>query len=317
MGRWDNSNVLEYKGVNFGRRDLIETMSYDNAYCILEYMKYKYDIKKVKDALAITSNLIPFFVYIHEMLDDKSFSEISEADAEQYIYYACSGEWGLDVTIQTRKINAFYNFLIYINKAAENPFAKLASLYKKEKGRKYFFLCEEQIEKIKNIPSDYLKLYFAFTLSTSATLKQIRYLKWNNIDFENRVALVDEKILYFNEEVKKLLKNESQRRAINGLNDCGYVFRSHVEQNYNKDAPISKTTISDWCMKIGEYINVPNLKHNHIRHTTIQQLLSATGSVGMTSILTNHPFLTVHAKYFINDNVNNDLLQEYKDIWEL
>ena len=30
MSRWDISNNVEYKGVNVARRDLIETINYDN-----------------------------------------------------------------------------------------------------------------------------------------------------------------------------------------------------------------------------------------------------------------------------------------------
>lgn len=316
MGRWDKSNNLEYKGVNFGRRDLIEVMSYENAYCILEYMKYKYDVKKVKKTEAIICNLIPFFVYVHEVLNDKAFSEISEKDAEQFIYYACGDVWTLNARICSNKITNFYNYLLYINKATENPFKKLAILYKKE-SRKYFFLKQEQIDKIKNIQSDYLKLYFNFTLSTGATSKQIRYLKWSDIDFSKRIVLIGKETLYFNKDVLNLLERERYYRISEELVDCGYVFRSHIKDNYNKDIPISMSTLSNWCTQIGQYIDVPNLKHNHIRHTAIQQLLSVSGSVGMTSMLMNYPYLTSQARYFVNGDSNNSLLQEYKDICEI
>lgn len=316
MGRWDKSNNLEYKGVNFGRRDLIEVMSYENAYCILEYGKYKYDVKKVKDVITVISNLVPFFIYVHEVLNDKSFGEISEKDAEQFIYYACSDRWKSSAGILSRKVSSFYNFLIYTNKATENPFRKLTHLYKRE-DRKYFFLNQEQIDKMEICPSEYLKLYFYFSLSTGATLDQIRNLKWSDIDLTKRIVVIDGKILFFNENVLKLLTQEKNRRIEHKLNDCGYVFRSHIENNYSKDTAISKTTISNWCMQIGEYIGVLNFKHNHLRHTTIQQLLSASGSVGMTSMVMNCPHLSTQAKYYINDNANNGLLQEYKDICEI
>lgn len=37
----------------------------------------------------------------------------------------------------------------------------------------------------------------------------------------------------------------------------------------------------------------------------------------MTSIILNYPYLSQNVKYLLDDNVNNDLLQEYKDICEL
>ena len=53
MGRWDKSNNVEYKGINIGRRDLFETINYNNAYNFLEYVKYMYDKKgsKMKEGI--------------------------------------------------------------------------------------------------------------------------------------------------------------------------------------------------------------------------------------------------------------------------
>lgn len=315
MSRWDNSNNLEYKGKNFGRRDLIEVMSYENAYCILEFMKYKYDVKKVRNTLGVISNLVPYFTYIHDVLNDKAFSEITEQDAEEYIYYFYN-KWKMDVATQIKHLRNFYDFLLYINKTSENPFYRLASIYK-DKKRKYSFLSQKQIDKLYSVLSGDLQLYFCFTLSSGATQEQIRYLKWKNIDFEKRVAVMDDKILYFNKDVRVLLENERKRRSEEGIDDSGYVFRGRIQKYYNKSTPISKSTVSNWDTEIGQYIDMPNFKHTHIRHTAIQRLLSASGSVGMTSILMNQPYLTSQAKYFINDDVNNDLLQEYKDICEI
>ena len=107
----------------------------------------------------------------------------------------------------------------------------LFSLYKK---RKYSFLSQEQIDKLYSVLSGDLQLYFCFTLSTGATQEQIRYLKWNNIDFEKRVAVMDDKILYFNKDVRVLLENERKRRSEEGIDDSGYVFRGRIQKYYNK-----------------------------------------------------------------------------------
>ncbi len=68
---------------------------------------------------------------------------------------------------------------------------------------------------------------------------------------------------------------------------------------------------------IEEFINIPNLRHLDFRHSTIKKLISATGSVGMTSILANYPWLTVNARKFIEESNNNELLSKYKDICEI
>lgn len=68
---------------------------------------------------------------------------------------------------------------------------------------------------------------------------------------------------------------------------------------------------------IEEFINIPNLRHLDFRHSTIKKLIFATGSVGMTSILANYPWLTINARKFIEESNNNELLSKYKDICEI
>ena len=80
---------------------------------------------------------------------------------------------------------------------------------------------------------------------------------------------------------------------------------------------VPKSTISNWCTQIGEMLNIPNLRHLDFRHSMIKQLLSASGSVGMTSIISNYPNLGQKVKAFMDEEKNNELLQEYKDICEL
>ena len=113
------------------------------------------------------------------------------------------------------------------------------------------------------------------------------------------------------------MKHEKERRIKEGLNDYGYVFRSDVKQYFEKDTPISKSTEGRWCTDIGQVIGIDNLRPLDFRHTAIRKFLTASGSVGMTSIVLNHPSLSQSVKYLLDDNVNNDLLQEYKDICEL
>lgn len=178
-------------------------------------------------------------------------------------------------------------------------------------------ISDQQIEIAKSNLPDYLKLYMLFSLSTGAKSEQIRDMKWENIDFENRIVTIDEDILYFNKEVSELLQYERKRRIDKELNDSGYVFRSADEGKYNKDNPISKSTLCNWCTKIGEIIGIPNLRHLDFRHTMIKNMLSASGSVGMTSIISNYPNLTIKSKLYVNDGKNNELIQEYKDICDL
>ena len=215
-----------------------------------------------------------------------------------------------------------HDFLIYSGKSDHNPFEKVKmyarnSNYRQNKKLKTNSISIEQIQKVKEDLPEYLRMYMMFSISTGAKSSQIREMKWNQVDFDNSIVRIDDEILYFSKEVSELLQTELERRIKNKLNDCGYVFRSNMEYNYDKDAPIPKSTISNWCTQIGEILNIPNLRHLDFRHSMIKQLLSASGSVGMTSIISNYPNLSPKAKNFVDDNRNNDLLKEYKDICEL
>lgn len=321
MGRWNNNNDVEYKDINIGRRDLFETINYNNAYNFLEYVKYMYDKKgsKIKDGIHKGFNYLEF---LYDKLSDKEFSDVTEYDAEEYVYYLSNELHIYSVASYIYEAGRIHDFLIYSGKSAHNPFEKVKmyarnSNYRQNKKLKTNSISIEQIQKVKEDLPDCLRMYMMFSVSTGAKSSQIREMKWNQVDFENRIVRIDDEILYFSKEVSELLQTELERRIENKLNDCGYVFRSHMEYNYDKDAPIPKTTISNWCTQIGELLNIPNLRHLDFRHSMIRQLLSASGSVGMTSIISNYPNLSPKAKNFVDDNRNNDLLKEYKDICEL
>ena len=321
MGRWDKSNNVEYKGINIGRRDLFETINYNNAYNFLEYVKYMYD-KKGSNMKEGIHKGYTYLEYLYEELDDKEFTDVTEHDAEEYVYYLSNELHISSICSYIYEIGRIYDFLIYSGKSDHNPFEKLKmyarnSNYRQNKKLKTNSISIEQIQKVKEDLPEYLRMYMMFSISTGAKSSQIREMKWNQVDFDNRIVRIDDEILYFSKEVSELLQTELERRIENKLNDCGYVFRSNMEYNYDKDAPIPKSTISNWCTQIGEMLNIPNLRHLDFRHSMIKQLLSASGSVGMTSIISNYPNLSQKAKNFVDDNINNDLLKEYKDICEL
>ena len=95
--------------------------------------------------------------------------------------------------------------------------------------------------------------------------------------------------------------------------DFEYAFRGQKQNN----RPISKTMVSRWCGEIGEIIGVKNLRHVNFWHTAIRRLMKASGSVGMTSLIMDCPNLKSQARYLVDAEMNNELLQKYKDICEI
>ena len=327
MSRWDISNNVEYKGVNVIRRDLIETINYDNACNILKYAKFlhdKRDVKRIYNLIGV--DFSRFVIFVYEELEDKPFTDITEEDIDRFMFWEKKRS-DISLGYLSKIINLvgrFYDFLIMDEIAATNPANKAKKLLNTQRSRQgrhkklsTNYITDEQLEQAREKLPDYLKIYMLFSVSTGIENDDLRNLQWEQINFDDRTVKINDAILYFNEEVSELLKNEHQRREDNNLNDNGYVFRSHIKSNFDKDVPIGMNTVCNWCKQIGEMLNIPNLRHLDFRHTLIKKLLSATGSVGMTSILTNYPYLTVRARSFIDENSNDDLLSKYKDICEI
>lgn len=55
-------------------------------------------------------------------------------------------------------------------------------------------------------------MYALFSISTGAKSEHIIKMKWNKVDFDNRIVRIDDEILYFSKEVSESLQTELERR---------------------------------------------------------------------------------------------------------
>jgi len=332
--RWDKNydkkdynNSIVYKETIFNRRDLYETINYYNAYWSLEVLKTYFDRyatkcknrgKDPEDGRHLNYKLNLFLIFLYEEKNDKELSQVTEEDMEENLLYIRKEKKLKQVAIYIAFAKKLFDYLIEFGQINFNPVGKLARTIKKDEKEVYStnIFTDEQIEIAKTKLPEHLKMYMLFSMSTGIKYYQLVNLKWSDIDFEKRVITLDE-TLYMNQEVSDILENEKNRRILEKKNDYGYVFRSDVDQYFEKDAPISKTTIGRWCNDIGAILGIENVRHLDFRHMAIRKLLSASGSAGMTSLILNHPYLISTARYFSDPNVNNELLQEYKDICEI
>ena len=173
------------------------------------------------------------------------------------------------------------------------------------------------MEKIKKEAPFHLKVYALFTISSGIDINIIRKARWEHVDFNKRMIQFEGKKFFFSEEALSLLKQMQDIRKKKGLNDSGYIFRSHIDGYCKKTTPLSKSTVCKWCSCIGDLIGIPNLRHLDLRHSAVRRFLSKSGSTGMTEVLMN--YVNIHSKkkqYVVEEN-NSDLLQEYKDLCEI
>ena len=126
-----------------------------------------------------------------------------------------NGVQGISMTI-TRCLISNANLVYNPNKGVV-PASDALNYKMKRKGREIVtnLITDEQIEIAKDKLSDNLKLYMMFSLSTAIRIEDLLILKWDQIDIKERTVHIDDKILYFNEEVAEMLQKEKQNRVDN------------------------------------------------------------------------------------------------------
>lgn len=313
------SNQVYYNGMNVGRRDILETVNKQNVYYWQIYIKYLYERSQTekhhKNFVYEESRYISkFLAYIYEYMNDIEITHITRDDLDEYAYFL-STQLGLSYNGICREILSIIRCYKYLFGKGIVPENDVLNYRMKRKSREIVtnMVTDEQIKIARNKLSDDMKLYMFFSLSTGIRIADLLVLKWNQIDIKERTVHIDDKFLYFSEEVAEMLQREKQNRIDDEFNDYGYVFRGQ----YENPKPISIAMISRWCGEIGEIIGVNNLRHLDFRHTAIKRFVKASGSVGMTSIIMDCPNLSIQARFMINEEANNELLQKYKDICEI
>lgn len=299
-------------------RDLI------NAETVKLFKKYKMDMEirelSPKTIYNYETDLYQWFTYVYENQGNQSVIELDEEDITEFIYF-CKQEGNNSRRIKRRmsSISAFYKYLRKKKLISENPMEFIDRPKKDVDVVVQTFLTEEQVALMKEKLQEYvdnggmleLQVYALFSLSTMARVNAVANIRWEQIDFENRVCSdvleKEGKIvnLYFNKEVSKLLQNLKKKREKEEINDGGYVFYS------SNGGSISTTTLSDWAKKVGNMIDVPTLHPHDFRHSGSQLLKLQGMPIEMISELLNHSGLDVTKKFYLRQDKKK--LQEAKD----
>ena len=159
-----------------------------------------------------------------------------------------------------------------------------------------------------------LKCYALFSLSTMARVSAVSSIKWEQIDFEERIVEdVLEKegylvTLYFSHDVKDLLLELKKFREDNQIEDDGYLFSVQAE---GKCGQVSTGTLGQWCKKIGNMIDVPTLHAHDFRHSGSQLMMLNGASVEDISSLLNHKGTDVTIKHYLRADKRK--VQESRD----
>ena len=275
------------------------------------WQKYKIDMT-LRDLSQTTiaayeNDLQQWFIYILDNQFNQSVKELTEDDLTEFFYY-CKMQGNNTNRMKRRmaSISAFYKFLRKKKLIIENP---AEFLDRPKHGLPIVtqtFLTKEQVEllrqKLKGYGNLQIQTYVMFSLSTMARVNAVAHIRWDMIDFENRMVnnvlekegkIVD---LFFSEEVKELLLALQAQRKEQGINDYGWVFYTY---KCTEDKPVSKSTLNDWCKLSGSLIGVDTLHPHDFRHSGATLLKNAGMPLEDISMLLSHSGTDVTRKYYI------------------
>ena len=256
------------------------------------------------------TNLKQWFIFILECQGNRSVLELTDDDITEFLFWCKNqGNNTMRMKVRTSVISSFYRFLRKKKLISTNHTEFIEAPKKSTPVVVQTFLTTEQValmrEKLIQNEDIQLRLYAMISLSTMARLNAIASIRWDQIDLQNCVIhdvlekenkIVD---LYFNDETKQLLLQLQEQRKTENKNDHGWLFYTpHLSDSKH----ISKTTLYDWCKKIGQMIGVKTLHPHDLRHSGANLLKYAGMDLEDISILLNHENTGTTLKYYIKQD---------------
>ena len=261
---------------------------------------------------AYENDLHQWFIYILDNQFNQKVTDLTEDDITEFFYY-CKMQGNNTNRMKRRmsSVAAFYKFLRKKKLIVENPTEFLDRPKNGLPITTQTFLTKEQVAQLREKLAEYgnlqIQTYVLFSLSTMARVNAVAHIRWDMIDFENRMVnnvlekegkIVD---LFFSEEVKDLLLRLQADRKEKGIDDFGWVFYTY---RCDETKPVSKSTLNDWCKLAGSLIGVDCLHPHDFRHSGATLLKNAGMPLEDISSLLSHSGTDVTRKFYIKEDTS-------------
>jgi integrase len=168
----------------------------------------------------------------------------------------------------------------------ENPLKEIKSL--DEQHRRMMILDKDEIQRLVEASSGYLRFMIILALSTAMRKGEILSLRWKNIDF-------DEGYIYITQTKsnvpRKVPMNSIVKAALSGIKKEGeFVFQSTKTETHFRDMFRS---FKSACKKAGR----PDLRFHDLRHTAAT--LMVTGGIDLVTVsqILGHASIQMTMKY--------------------
>ena len=300
-----------------------ETAKNINQETLKLFQKYQIDMS-IRDLSENTvkqynADLMQWFIYMHDNQFNLSVLDATEDDISEYYYWR--KQQGNNVNRQKRimsSISAFYKFLRKKRLIKESP---VEFIDRPKQGLPIAiqtYLTKDQVQLMREKLEEYgdiqLQAYAFLSLTTMARVHAIASLKWNQVDFDERVCSdvleKEGKIveLSFSEETKDYLLKLIKYRKENNIDDHGRIF---ISPYVTDDKPIQDGTLNSWCKKIGDLIGVPSLHPHDFRHSYATLMKNAGIDLESISEMLNHASVDVTKKFYIK--ADSSKIRKLKD----
>ncbi len=300
-----------------------ETAKNINQETLKLFQKYQIDMS-IRDLSENTvkqynADLMQWFIYMHDNQFNLSVLDATEDDISEYYYWR--KQHGNNVNRQKRimsSISAFYKFLRKKRLIKESP---VEFIDRPKQGLPIAiqtYLTKDQVQLMREKLEEYgdiqLQAYAFLSLTTMARVHAIASLKWDQVDFDERVCSdvleKEGKIveLSFSEETKDYLLKLIKYRKENNIDDHGRIF---ISPYVTDDKPIQDGTLNSWCKKIGDLIGVPSLHPHDFRHSYATLMKNAGIDLESISEMLNHASVDVTKKFYIK--ADSSKIRKLKD----
>jgi len=222
-------------------------------------------------------------------------SEISENLIERY------KEHRLNEGVSKKTINRELNVLNSIfNRVKElnlyNGDLPKVKKFKTDSDDTVKYLTPEEARRLVEACPDWFKPVVVFALNTGLRAGEIFSLRWENIDFENRVIYIEStstktKKTYkvpMNETVYKLLKKLEKEKK-----EHGYVFTNRLGLPYKYEDRTYLKVFKNACKRAG----IENFRFHDLRHTFASWIAMKSKDIYAVQKLLNHSSLEMTKRY--------------------
>lgn len=304
-----------------------EKLNLINEENLMLWKKYKVDMT-LRDLSqntidAYENDLHQWFIYILDNQFNQKVTELTEDDITEFFYY-CKMQGNNTNRMKRRmsSIAAFYKFLRKKRLIIENPTEFLDRPKHGVPVITQTFLTKEQVELLRQKLTEYgnlqLQTYVMFSLSTMARVNAVAHIRWDMIDFDNRMVnnvlekegkIVD---LFFSEEVKNLLLRLQADRKGKGIDDFGWVFYT---PRSDEGKPVSNSTLNDWCKLTGSLIGVNTLHPHDFRHSMSNLLKKEGMPLEDVATLLHHESTETTLRHYVK--VDTSRITQMKDSFNI